>query len=219
MVDLDRTAPRTCHGGSELIDVLHCDYFPVNSCSCKMASGGRGIVSANFWPVHGRAAACQSPRHSLTASLSHLLCVSNLLTSRALNTHRMHLKMNHFASHQTERTLVKASCRAVFQMAFSRRDLSDIWNCVLNESVRWLVSFHCILCCEFCLAHFCHGIPERNDCWLRVAPQRDLSTTKLKKTTNLTTLSIVHGSAPLFLECDTAHDVLIRVFCHRNARY
>ena len=107
-------------------------------------------------------------------------------------------KMNHFASHQTERTLVKASCRAVFQMAFSRRDLSDIWNCVLNESVRWLVSFHCILCCEFCLAHFCHGIPERNDCWLRVAPQRDLSTTNLKKKQRISPLSQLSTVLHLF---------------------
>ena len=47
-------------------------------------------------------------------------------------------------------------------------DSAQQHHCVLDEPVRWLVSFHCILCSDFCFAHCCHTASERNDCWLRV---------------------------------------------------
>ena len=37
------------------------------------------------------------------------------------------------------------------------------------------VSFDCIPCLHFCVAHFCHTASERDDCWLRVTVQRGLA--------------------------------------------
>ena len=66
------------------------------------------------------------------------------------------------------------------------------------------------------LAHVCHAVSERNDCWLRGALERDLAIPKQ------TDESHHYRNCPeffgAFLQCDTAHDVLMPIFFHRNAR-
>ena len=144
-----RIAPNTSHNGSELIIVFLCDPFPQNFLLMQMAMAGWNWINANCWLVHCPPAVCQS----ITASLSHLLCSSNHLISRTVNTPSalkhtapliliprqiptMHLVYRSWVllrsaspilSHQMGRTLVTASCRAASQMAVSRRDLADTW--------------------------------------------------------------------------------------------
>ena len=71
-------------------------------------------------------------------------------------------------------------------------------HCVLDEPDRWVVSFHCVPCCDFCFAHFCHAVSERNDCWFR---------------------SLSLFKADTLLQSDAARDVMMPIFFHRNARY
>ena len=156
LVVLDRIAPWTPPSGSELINVLLCDAL---SELVRLQSGmgigstltsGLSTVHVPSVNLHG------TPITLLVVSLSHLLCGSNLLISRALNTpsaspiKRSAPVVFHsclvpifildsccswvqlrFATptlaHRTGQTLVTVSCRAIFQMVSSRHDLSDTW--------------------------------------------------------------------------------------------
>ena len=89
--------------------------------------------------------------------------------------------------------------------------------CVLGEPVRVFVSFHCVLCGDFCFAHFSYTISERNDCSFCVVLQRDLTTTKQVNEFRHP-FSCLRFSDPL-LQRNAAHDVLASVFFHRNAGY
>ena len=125
-----------------------------------MAKGVNGIGFtriAGLSTVHLLSVILQgTPITLLTVSLSHLLCGSRLLISRALHTPAAAPKKHsallfripsqipklylvfilftgllRFAlptpSHHTGQTPVTVSCHAVSQMVFSRLDLSDTW--------------------------------------------------------------------------------------------
>ena len=69
----------TSNSGTELFDVLPGDSFPLDSCSFKWQWPDWDRIHSDFWSVY-------CPSDVLTASLSHLLCGSNRLISRALNS-------------------------------------------------------------------------------------------------------------------------------------
>ena len=161
-VVFDCVATEASNSGSEFVDVLLGDAFPLNSCSFKWQwrNWDRGPLEFLVYPL---SVILQStPITSVTASVSHQLCGSNLLVSHALNTPSA-FSMKHSAllfripiqipnlylgflmfvksveialptlSHQVGQILVLASCHAVSRMASSRHDPFDIWTgCILH---------------------------------------------------------------------------------------
>ena len=78
-VVFDCVATWASNSGSELFDVLLADSSPLDSCTFKWQWQVWDRIHSDFWSV-------LCPPAILTASLSHLLCGSNLLISRALKT-------------------------------------------------------------------------------------------------------------------------------------
>ena len=148
---LDRVATWVSKSGYELVDVLLCDSFTWNSCTFQMTMAGMelGPLECLVCPV----STCRlsfskhTPITLLMVSLSHLLCGSNLLISRALSApSAFHMERwdsfrswdpwrsaSPTPSHKTGQTLLTISCHAVSQVVFSRLGLSDTCTgCVLH---------------------------------------------------------------------------------------
>ena len=59
-----------------------------------------------------------------------------------------------------------APCMFSFNVTFDgSNDSAYQHHCVLDEPVRFFVSFHCVLCGDFCHLHLSYSISERNDGW------------------------------------------------------
>ena len=60
----DRIAAWASNRGSELVNVLLSDSFPLDSCFLKRQRRDWNGVHSNFWSVHCPPAVCHSPRYS-----------------------------------------------------------------------------------------------------------------------------------------------------------
>ena len=87
---------------------------------------------------------------------------------------------------------------------------------VLNESIQLFVSFHCVLRGNFCVAHCSYMISERDYCRLCVALQRDFAITK--QVNEFDHSLDCPGLFNSLLQRHAAHDVLVSVVLHRDAR-
>ena len=108
--------------------------------------------------------------------------------------------------------------RSAFDVALDGPDDStNQHHRVLDEAIRFFVSFHCVFRGDFCFARFSYSISERNDCRFCVALQCDFTVAKqVNEFRHPFDRPRLFDS---FLQRNAAHDVLMSFFFHCNASY